>query len=109
MLCFVGMMIAVGVGVKNKPTSQIICGSGIRTAGNTAKQLDASLRKGGLGTGTNPESRVRLPQFREAFAPKEIWCWSICIDRDIGVVLEKIGFQRICPESLAHKPLPKEP
>ena len=54
MLCFVGMMIAVGVGVKNKPTSQIICGSGIRTAGNTAKQLDASLRKGGLGTGTNP-------------------------------------------------------
>ena len=52
MLCFVGMMIAVGVGVKNKPTSQIICGSG--TAGNTAKQLDASLRKGGLGTGTNP-------------------------------------------------------
>lgn len=53
-LCFVGMMIAVGVGVKNKPTSQIICGSGIRTAGNTAKQLDASLRKGGLGTGTNP-------------------------------------------------------
>ena len=25
-----------------------------RTAGNTAKQLDASLRKGGLGTGTNP-------------------------------------------------------
>ncbi len=53
-LCFVGMMIAVGVGVKNKPTSQIICGSGIRTAGNTAKQLDASLHKGGLGTGTNP-------------------------------------------------------
>ena len=53
-LCFVGMMIAVGVGVKNKPTSQIICGSGIRTARNTAKQLDASLRKGGLGTGTNP-------------------------------------------------------
>ena len=53
-LCFVGMMIAVGVGVINKPTSQIICGSGIRTAGNTAKQLDASLRKGGLGTGTNP-------------------------------------------------------
>ena len=48
-LCFVGMMIAVGVGVKNK----IICGSGICTAGNTAKQLDASLRKGGLGTGTN--------------------------------------------------------
>ncbi len=45
---------AVGVGVKNKPTSQIICGSGIRTAGNTAKQLDASLRKAGLGTGTNP-------------------------------------------------------
>mgnify|MGYP002147595324 CR=1 FL=1 len=44
MLCFVGMMIAVGVGVKNKPTSQIICGSDIRTAGNTAKQLDASLR-----------------------------------------------------------------
>ena len=42
------------LGVKNKPTSQIICGSGIRTAGNTAKQLDASLRKGGLGTGTNP-------------------------------------------------------
>ena len=54
MLRFVGMMIAVGVGVKNKPTSQIICGSGIRTAGNTAKQLDTSLRKGGLGTGTNP-------------------------------------------------------
>ena len=54
MLRFVGMMIAVGVGVKNKPTSQIICGSGIRTARNTAKQLDASLRKGGLGTGTNP-------------------------------------------------------
>ena len=54
-LCFVGMMIAVGVGVKNKPTSQIICGSGIRTAGNTAKQLDASLRKGGLGTGTKVE------------------------------------------------------
>lgn len=54
MLCFVGMMIAVGVGVKNKPTSQMICGSGIRTAGNTAKQLDAGLRKGGLGTGTNP-------------------------------------------------------
>ena len=54
-LCFVGMMIAVGVGVKNKPTSQMICGrGGIRTAGNTAKQLDASLRKGGLGTGTNP-------------------------------------------------------
>ena len=32
----------------------LLCGSGIRTAGNTAKQLDASLRKGGLGTGTNP-------------------------------------------------------
>ena len=54
MLCFVGMMIAAGVGVKNKPTSQIICGSGIRTAGNTAKQIDASLRKDGLGTSTDP-------------------------------------------------------
>ena len=32
----------------------LVSGSGIRTAGNTAKQLDASLRKGGLGTGTNP-------------------------------------------------------
>ena len=59
-LCFVGMMIAVGVGVKNKPTSQIICGSGIRTAGNTAKQLDASLRKGGLGTGTNPTAQNNI-------------------------------------------------
>ena len=54
MLCFVGMMIAVALGSKTSRPSQIICGSGIRTAGNTAKQLDASLRKGGLGTGTNP-------------------------------------------------------
>ena len=68
-LCFVGMMIAVGVGVKNKPTSQIICGSGIRTAGNTAKQLDASLRKGGLGTGTNPtaQNNIDLMLNQEAY------------------------------------------
>ena len=57
------------LGVKNKPTSQIICGSGIRTAGNTAKQLDASLRKGGLGTGTNPaaENHIDLMLNQEAY------------------------------------------
>ena len=57
---FVVVMIAANVGVKNEPACQIIGGSGIRTAGNTAEQLDAGLRKGGLGTTTNPAAQNNI-------------------------------------------------
>ena len=53
MTIFMVMMVAVGIGVKDKMTGQIVRHSCICIAGNAAKQLNPGLCKSVLRTGTN--------------------------------------------------------
>ena len=66
---FVAVMVAVRIGVKDKPTGQIVRYSRICIAGNATEQLDASLCKGSLGTGTDTtgENDIHMVLNEEAY------------------------------------------
>lgn len=65
----VAVMVTVCIGVKDKMTGQIVRHSRICIAGNTAEQLDASLCKGCLGTGTDTaaENDIHMVLNEEAY------------------------------------------